>query len=107
MEFTGIAQEVRVWGALNDLSGDAYRQLWDSLEYAFKPLHLPGGAVKKITEGSNEDTEKRYIIFERVDGSKIYRIDSEVEDSWDRDTVVYAPYEVVAKEVTEIRYTMV
>lgn len=109
MEFQNIAQEVRVWGALKNHSGDAYAELWDAFDfdYSNKGVDLPDGAVKKIAEGTNEDSERNYIIFKRIDGSKTYRLDSEVGSSWDSERTIYPPYEVVAKEVTEIRYTKV
>ncbi|UDL16817.1 hypothetical protein SEA_ATUIN_151 [Arthrobacter phage Atuin] len=107
MEFKSIAQEVRVWVALEDLCGNVYNELWEILEYSTNPVELPKGAVKKISEGRDEYSNKKYIIFERIDDNKIYRMDAEIESSWDSETTVYPPYEVVAKEVTEIKYLKV
>lgn len=107
MEFKDIAQEVRVWAALKDYNDTAYNELWGAFEYWDRAVDLPGGSVRKIAEGTSEDAERNYVIFERLDGSKIFRLDSEVSSSWDSDSTVYAPYEVVAKEVTEIKYLKV
>jgi hypothetical protein len=105
VEFKDIAQEVRVWAAMNDFSSDAYNELWDALDYLTKPVDLPGGQVRKVAEGKTED-DKRFIVFQRVTDQRLYRLDSSEYSSWSDETF-YPPYEVVAKEVTEIRYTKV
>lgn len=104
MEFKDIAQEARVWAAMKDFTGNPYSELWEALEYLNKPVDLPEGQVRKVAEGADDD--KRFMIFQRVTDQKLYRIDATEYSSWNDETY-FPPYEVVAKEVTEMRYLKV
>jgi hypothetical protein len=92
MEFTGIAQEVRVWAAM--------KETYVPLPYS--DVVLPNGTVTLIANETDEDGDKGFIIFNRVNTDKLYRIDANY-DSWS-DHSYEAPYEVEAKQVTETKY---
>jgi hypothetical protein len=101
MEFTGIAQEVRVWAAMKETYvPNAYEDLAKTLPYS--DVVLPNGTVTLIANETDEDGDKGFIIFNRVNTDKLYRIDANY-DSWS-DHSYEAPYEVEAKQVTETKY---